>query len=151
MFLLSQNAFALYTQDIPNACGVIHFQSKIFAHFERNEHTCSSGYFLPANTDGCRPCPEDHICNGGTFKFNKRQSQGIRYKTLTRNSENSCASNISHHLVGIFKPNTINIRFIDNNEVLTTTTCTYDGAIKIPDITPNKKGYQFTGWKIKNK
>ena len=142
--LFTTDAFALYNTNIPNACGTY---PKIRAVFIPNEHTCQSGYFLPANVDGCRPCPTDHVCSGGTFAFNEHQSQGIKYKTLTRNSANSCASNISHKLVAKFTPNTVTLNFDDDNGNTTSGSCTYDGLVNLPP-TPTREGYDFVGWKL---
>ena len=145
--LFSINAFALYTQNIPNACGMVQY-SRISAFFKPNTYTCSNGYFLPANTDGCQPCPIDHICNGGTFTFNELQSQGIVYKTLTRNATKACASNINHVLVALFEPNTVTLNYDNGDGTTTTGTCTYDNLITLPETTPTKPGYTFTGWKV---
>lgn len=64
------------------------------AVFELNQHTCLSGYYLPANYDGCVACPSDAICNGGTFTFNETMAQGIVYTTITQNISHGCAINI---------------------------------------------------------
>ena len=42
---------------------------KYWAIYEINEYHCDVGYFLPANTLGCRPCPNGFTCPGGTFEF----------------------------------------------------------------------------------
>lgn len=145
IFLFSVNAYALYTQNISNACGII--QPKLRAAFEPNEHICQSGYFLPANTDGCRPCPIDHVCGGGTFKFNERQSQGIIYKTLTRNATNACASNISHKFVATFEPVTVLLHYDNGDGTSQNDTCVYDNLITLPTA-PTRTGYTFSGWKL---
>ncbi len=45
--------------------------------FTPNQHTCSAGYYLPANIDECTICPNDNICIGGTYTFNETNDQGI--------------------------------------------------------------------------
>ena len=47
------------------------------AIFTPNTHTCSAGYYLPANVDECTLCPADNICSGGTYTFNETIDQGI--------------------------------------------------------------------------
>ena len=51
-----------------------------------------------------------------------------------------------------FEPETINLRWYNNNTLLDTTstnsnTCTYDTAINLP-ADPVKPGYKFKGWKV---
>ena len=53
------------------------FPVDLLAIYEPNVHTCSAGYYLPANTDECRPCLKDNKCIGGTYSFNKTTAQGI--------------------------------------------------------------------------
>ena len=43
--------------------------------------------------------------------------------------------------------NTLNIEWYNGDDKITTTTCTYDGGIVIPDEEPEKVGYTFDGWK----
>ncbi len=86
--LFIQSAFAgLLTNDISNACGTYEFHnnSRIRAVFTINEYTCNFGYFLPANTPGCQPCPTGYTCNGGTFTFNPNQSHGLSINEYTCN------------------------------------------------------------------
>ena len=66
-----------------------------YAIYNTNKYTCQSGEFLPANTDGCRPCPPGHTCNGGTFEFNPNIYQGAVFNTITI-SIYTCFSNISN-------------------------------------------------------
>ena len=47
------------------------------ALFEPNQHICAPGYYMPANMDGCRLCPADSYCVGGTYTFNETLTQGI--------------------------------------------------------------------------
>lgn len=51
--------------------------SYMVAKFVRNVHTCSAGYYLPANIDECRKCLNDHYCPGGNLTFNETTPQGI--------------------------------------------------------------------------
>lgn len=51
--------------------------SVLYAMFTPNEHTCSSGYYLPANIDECTICPANSYCVGGTYSFNETTDQGI--------------------------------------------------------------------------
>ena len=46
-----------------------------------NEYTCEPGYYLPANVDGCRQCPKNNKCVGGTYSFNETENQGIKQCT----------------------------------------------------------------------
>lgn len=73
--LISENAFALYTETIPNMCGAV--GDKMIAIFSVNQHTCAPGYYLPANIDECTKCPIDNYCPGGTYTFNESNSSGI--------------------------------------------------------------------------
>ena len=47
------------------------------AVFVLTVYTCTPGYYLPANNDGCVICPVDNYCAGGTYTFNETTSQGI--------------------------------------------------------------------------
>ena len=48
-----------------------------YAVYEPNTYTCDTGYYLPANTDGCVACSQYHYCSGGTYTFNLNEDQGI--------------------------------------------------------------------------
>ena len=151
--IYSCNAFAYYNETIPNQCGIVN--NKMYAIFTPNVHTCSAGYFLPANIDGCRPCPNGYVCNGGTFSFNERQSQGIVYKTTIReNIPYACAKNMPHDMVAIFNPNTININWSDTDmaDVIANNagSVVYDSDIRTPVRVAHKKGKVFVGWKFSN-
>ena len=61
---------------INNICA-INFPTDLFAAHEPNEHTCSAGYYLPANIDFCTICPANNKCIGGTYTFNETTNQGI--------------------------------------------------------------------------
>lgn len=145
------NAFAYWTETITNQCGII--DNNIRAVFVPNQHTCSAGYFLPANVDGCRPCPNDYVCNGGTFSFNEIQSQGIVYKQPTRqNIPNGCATNMPHDMVAVFTPNVININWTGATAAAISAnnagTVTYDSDIRTPQSAITVPGKRFTGWRF---
>ena len=71
------------TQSLTNTCikdliGIDdNNHSEFIAIFTPNTHTCSAGYYLPANVDACTLCPVDNICAGGTYSFNETTDQGI--------------------------------------------------------------------------
>ena len=72
----------IITTDIVDGCRVgftsaINNNATITATFTPNEHTCSPGYYLPANVDSCTICPADNYCIGGTYTFNETTNQGI--------------------------------------------------------------------------
>ena len=114
--------------------------------------TCSSGQFLPANTVVCASCPSEYTCSGGTYRFNERLAQGLvrNSDTITASANSVCAANFPTSLNASFTPNTINITWQnDTGTTITTNTCTYGGAITIPEA-PHKTGYKFTGWTVVN-
>jgi len=83
--------FAYFTENISNGCGL--FESTMTAEFQINEYTCSSGYFLPADSLSCMACPVGATCPGGTFEYNEDESQGMSYEGLvTDNLINMCSS-----------------------------------------------------------
>lgn len=53
------------------------FPSAMYAVYSINQYTCDAGYYLPADADGCKKCPENHYCGGGTYTFNETTNQGI--------------------------------------------------------------------------
>ncbi len=103
--LIPVNAFALYTETIPNQCGAL--GDKMYAIFTVNTHNCASGQFLPANTDGCRACPADYTCAGGTYTFNPTEYAGAvrSAKYITHTMTNMCADNAQKTFVAVFTPN----------------------------------------------
>lgn len=103
--LIPVNAFALYTEPIPNMCGAL--GDKMYAIFTVNTHNCASGQFLPANTDGCRACPADYTCPGGTYTFNPTEYSGVvrSAKYITHTMTNMCADNVPKTFVAVFTPN----------------------------------------------
>lgn len=80
--------------------------SKYFALYEINEYRCDVGYFLPANTLGCQPCPTGFTCPGGTFQFNPNRFQGLSFtENITTTMNNVCAANFSAKLYSRYTPN----------------------------------------------
>ena len=80
--------------------------SKYFALYEISEYRCDVGYFLPANTLGCRPCPNGFTCSGGIFQFNSFLFQGLyidKYISTTMN--NVCAANFPSNIYAFYTPN----------------------------------------------
>ena len=51
--------------------------------FEPINYGCPAGYYLPAGMnwvndyEGCRKCPLNHYCGGGTYTYNETTTQGI--------------------------------------------------------------------------
>jgi hypothetical protein len=118
--------------------------SYMVAKFVRNVHTCSAGYYLPANVDGCTQCPANSYCSGGTYTFNETTNQGIT----------PCPSTHPISVVGSSSINQckkqINWYSTDNN-LTTSTMCNYDGLVILPETPPVRPGYVFNGWKLENK
>lgn len=141
---IAQNALAEYT------CNTNVYD--YYAIYKPLEYTCQSGYYLPANTDGCIACPDGFICNGGTFSFDSNLSQGLSYinNTIPNTSlTNMCADNFPIDLYAVYAQNeTITVNFI-NGDSSETVTCTYGDDLTIPEP-PTRVGYTFTGWKVKN-
>jgi len=69
----------IISEEIVNGCDInlLGYTGKVAAIFEPNQYTCNTGYYMPANTDGCVICPENSYCSGGTYTFNETISQGI--------------------------------------------------------------------------
>ena len=120
-----------------------------FAIYEINTYTCENGYFLPANTTGCQPCPTGYTCSGGTYEFNPDIYQGTELNNIpTTTMNNICADNFPTDVFAIYEPNTINLNWWNGNETVAQTTCEYDGTIQLPS-TPTRPGYTFVGWRLK--
>ena len=64
------------TTTMNNVCAA-NFPSYISAIYTPNVHDCATGFYMPANTDGCVKCPENNYCAGGTYTFNETVTQGI--------------------------------------------------------------------------
>lgn len=80
--------------------------SSQYATYEANTYNCAAGYYLPANTLGCKPCPNGFTCSGGIFQFNSFLFQGLyidKYISTTMN--NVCAANFSSNIIAIYTPN----------------------------------------------
>ena len=77
-----------------------------FAIYEINTYDCTSGYYLPANTLGCQPCPSGFNCPGGTFQFNPDMFQGLYFtENITTTMNNVCAANFPNIINAIYEPN----------------------------------------------
>ena len=119
-----------------------------YAIYEPNTYTCDTGYYLPANTDGCVACPTGFTCNGGTFSFNENVYQGAVINSVgTSTMNNVCADNFPVDLYAVYEPVTVTLNFNDDNGHTSTTTCTYDGLVNLPEP-PTRVGYDFKGWKL---
>ena len=102
LILISQSVFGDYiTQNTNNGCvdNIISIDnnnhSNMFAVFTINQYTCPSGQYLPANIDGCRACPANGTCNGGTYTFNESSSSGINFThPFTQSQTNACISDV---------------------------------------------------------
>ena len=82
---------------------------KYFAIYEPYSYDCSSGYYLPANTLGCKPCPSGFTCPGGTFQFNPDKFQGLEFRgNITTTMNNVCATNFPNNITAVYVPNTHN-------------------------------------------
>ena len=80
----------------------------------------------------------------------------------TNDSYNSttCDSGVLQHDSGTvrlrarYEPNTMNIRWYNNNTEISPTnsaanTCNYDGALTLPENQPTRTGYSFAGWRVR--
>ena len=91
LMFVSVPGWAYMMNDVPNMCVFGAFDA--VAVFERNTYTCNAGYYLPANTDGCRVCPNGAVCSGGTFEFNETVPQGIKHTApFTQTQANLCSA-----------------------------------------------------------
>ena len=74
---LTQGVALPIRANIMNGCGTAMIGNNPHAIFTPNIHTCTPGYYMPANNDGCVICPADNYCSGGTYTFNETTAQGI--------------------------------------------------------------------------
>ena len=112
------SAFAdqLILSNVQNGCSSgLNNDTYLHATFTRNQYQCSSGYYVPANNDGCVVCPDVYDCNGGTYTFNEEYDQGNKFKVqLTENIRNGCktdflqALNNVSNITATFAPNVHN-------------------------------------------
>ena len=147
VFLCVQSVFADMTCDTDI--------SDYIAEYELNSYTCNAGYFLPANTDGCEPCPSGGTCPGGTFEFNPDVFQGVSFASVPgATMNNSCASNFPIDLVAEYEPNTINIVWdhADAADISANNagSVTYGGDIRTPKKAQHINGKVFAGWVFNN-
>ncbi len=121
-----------------NICAT-NFPSDLMAIYTPNIHTCSAGYYLPANVDECVACISHGVCPGGTYTFNETTTQGFDGCENGYNlSNNVCVANV------------INITW-DNasgNDIAANDagTVTYGGDIRTPKKAQHINGKIFTGW-----
>ena len=96
----------LFTEDSTKNCDSIELRPILYAVFEPNEYICANGYYLPANHEGCEPCPVDHTCSGGTFNFDEIVSQGITYNPIITTGYNyGCDQHVFGGFYTVFEPN----------------------------------------------
>lgn len=66
------------SSNIANGCVSELGNSVLIATFIPNgARNCNPGYYLPATTDECTKCLNDHYCPGGTYNFDETTAQGI--------------------------------------------------------------------------
>ena len=116
--------------------------ANITATFTPNVHNCSVGYYLPANIDGCRQCLANSYCAGGTYSFNETINQGIV----------SCPES---HPISLAGSSSINqckktLNWYNENTLVESGTCNYNGSITLPSVQPTRVGYDFVGWKVES-
>jgi len=127
--------------------------SDYLAVYEINSYTCNAGYFLPANTDGCEPCPNGATCTGGTFDFDPDNFQGLSFSSVSDSTTNNvCASNFPTDLYAVYEPNVITIDWqgAELADVLANhaETCTYGGDVRTPVKAIHIPGMTFVGWVV---
>ena len=83
--------------------------SDYYLLYEIDSYTCDTGYYLPANTNECKQCPNGFICSGGTFEFNPDIFQGLSIDTVPNTTiSNICAANFPTNLYVEYEPNSHN-------------------------------------------
>lgn len=101
LLLLFITQIAMANDIVCDDSGIVYF-----AHYEINTYNCAVGYYLPANTLGCRPCPSGFNCPGGTYKFNSDNFQGLYFTpNITTAINNACAANFPTDIFAIYTPN----------------------------------------------
>ncbi len=126
------------------------FPGDLIAIYEVNIHNCSQGYYLPAGVDECRQCLENYYCPGGQLTFNETTPQGL----------NPCPNDTPYSPTGSISANQcykiINLNwYLDENATIPLTVqpaaqkCIYGQKITLPDTIPTKKGYIFSGWRLR--
>ena len=149
VILCYSNAFAYISENIVSGCSATRAKN-FYPVFQILSYTCEPGYFLPADTLVCQPCPIGHTCNGGTFNYNPTRSQGIKFTYPTNtNVAKSCSMNFGTKLIPVFEINTVNLTWNDGNGNTTSTTCTYGETISLPETEPTRTGYVFNGWVVR--
>ena len=82
-------------------------------------------------------------------------ASGIASNTATAPCTNTTLETYSGNtnLAADWQPNTIDLRWYDNNTLLTVqsaaNTCVYDGTLTIPSTAPTRTGYTFAGWQVR--
>ena len=82
-------------------------------------------------------------------------SSGIASNSASAPCDNNTLETYSgnSNLSADWQPNTINLRWYNDNEKLTVQqsaqSCTYDGTLNIPSTPPTRTGYTFAGWEVK--
>ena len=121
---------------------------ELYAIFTPKTVVCDDNEFLPANSLTCQQCPNGYTCTGGSFTFNEQKASGIDYnQKITNSANNVCALNFPSELYAVYTPKTVTLNFDNGNGTNTSTTCTYDGLVNLPEI-PTRPGYAFKGWKL---
>ena len=78
----SMPSLAIIVSDFSNMCGIEDYD-KMYATFEPITYNCAVGYYLPADTLGCVPCPLGYTCAGGAYAYDDTIDQGITISTYT--------------------------------------------------------------------
>ena len=85
---------------------------------------------------------------GGTFDANSDKYQGAEIDSIgTSTMNNVCADNFPTDMYAVYEPKTVTLNFDDDNGNTSSTTCTYDGLVNLPEP-PTREGYDFVGWKL---